>query len=550
MKMKKSLKIASLFAILALGISATFSPSGNKYFEIIKNIEIFTNLYKEVNTFYVDDLDPGKLMKTGIDAMVGSLDPYTNYMSESDIQGYRLYSEGNYNGVGAVSQRMGDYVVITELYKDQPGDKAGLKVGDKIIAINGMDAKKRSVEDVNSMLAGVASTDVDITVERPGEADPRVVKLTRGSVNVPNVPYHGMVADHIGYINLTIFTNDAGRNVSRALKDLKTQDPDLKGVILDIRDNGGGLLHEAVNVCNVFIPQGELVATTRGKVAEWDRSYHTQSPSVDEDIPLVVLINKRSASASEIVSGVIQDYDRGVLMGQRSYGKGLVQNTMDIGYNSRVKITTAKYYIPSGRCIQSVKYANGEPVNIPDEQRAVFKTRGGRPVLDGGGVKPDVLIDPFSEETLVRELISQNIVFDFVTNFVLENPEIASVEDFHFEDFDSFLSFVDGRGFDYETEAEAALRKLRAKVPADQANILADLEQLAGKLSQAKQTSLLAYREIITSQIEKEIAGRYYYQKGKTQMGLRNDLEIKEAVQLLKDPAKYSEYLAAGSSDE
>lgn len=543
MTMKRFPALFTLFALLALTPSSTFAQTGNKYFEIIKNIEIFTNLYKEVNTFYVDDLDPGKLMKTGIDAMVGSLDPYTNYMSESEIQGYRLYSEGNYNGVGAVSQKMGDYVVITELYQDQPGDKAGLKVGDKIIAISGMDAKGRNVEEVNNMLAGVAGTDVDITVERPGSEAPVLIRLTRGQVNVPNVPYHGMVGDHVGYINLTIFTNDAGRNVSRALKDLKTSDPELRGVILDLRDNGGGLLNEAVNVCNVFIPQGQLVASTRGKVAEWDRSYHTSSPSVDEDIPLVVLINKRSASASEIVSGVIQDYDRGVLMGQRSYGKGLVQNTMDIGYNSRVKITTAKYYIPSGRCIQSVQYKDGEPVNIPDDQRAVFKTRGGREVLDGGGVKPDVMIDPFSEESLVRELMNRHVVFDYVTNFALRNPEITSVEDFHFEDFDDFLNFVESEGFDYETEAERALRALRNKVDETQTDILADLDRLSEKLSSVKQTSLLEYRDLITDLIEKEIAGRYYYQKGKTQMGLRNDVEIKEAVNLLNDLSRYNSIL-------
>jgi carboxyl-terminal processing protease len=543
MKMNRLFKLLTLLALVVLGLSATLVPTSNKYFEIIKNIEIFTNLYKEVNTYYVDDLDPGKLMKTGIDAMVGSLDPYTNYMSESEIQGYRLYTEGNYNGLGAVSEKMGAYVVITELYEDQPADKAGLKVGDKIMAINGMDAKNRNVEEVNNMLAGVASTDVSLTIERPGTPESLVIKLTRGEINVPNVPYYGMVGDHVGYINLTIFTNDAGKNVARALKDLKTKDPELKGVVLDLRDNGGGLLHEAVNVCNVFIPQGQLVTSTRGKVVEWDRSYHTQNPSVDEDIPLVVLINKRSASASEIVSGVMQDYDRGVLLGQRSYGKGLVQNTMDIGYNSRVKITTAKYYIPSGRCIQSVEYANGEPVSIPDEQRAVFKTKAGRPVLDGGGVKPDVAIDPFAEEPVVKALIKQQLVFDYVTNFALKHPEIAAIEDFRFEDFEDFMKFVADKNFDYETEATAALRKLREKVASEQADVLADIDRLSEKLEQSKQKSLVAYKDLITDLIEKEIAGRYYFQRGKTQMGLRNDIEIKEAVKLLNDSAAYAALL-------
>lgn len=370
--MKQMLRIAGIVAIVIIGIAASQQPA-NRHFEIIKNLEIFSNLYKEINTSYVDDVDPGTLMRTGVDAMMESLDPFTNYISESEIEGYRFMTEGKYNGIGAISKKIGDFVTITELYEDHAADNAGLRPGDKLVAIDGKDAKGKDPEALNNILRGFPGTEVVLTIRRPGTPEDFEVTLVRGEVQVPNVPYHGMVSDNIGYIALTTFTRQAGINVSKALNELKTENPNLKGVIFDLRDNGGGLLSEAVNVSNVFIPRNELVVTTKGKVKDWDRSFNTTGEATDTEISLTVLINKRSASASEIVSGVVQDYDRGVLMGQRSYGKGLVQHTRDIGYNSKLKLTTAKYYIPSGRCIQSVEYENGEPVDIPDEKRTQFK---------------------------------------------------------------------------------------------------------------------------------------------------------------------------------
>ncbi|MCB0640654.1 MAG: PDZ domain-containing protein, partial [Phaeodactylibacter sp.] len=356
------------------------------------NIEIFTNLYKEINTYYVDDLDPSKLMRTGVDAMLESLDPYTNYISESEIEGYRYISEGRYNGIGAQMDFIRDFATVTETYQDAHADKAGLKPGNQIVAVAGKSAEGKTPEELNEILKGSPGTEIELTVRRPGTDKELTILLQRDEVRVPNVPYHGMVNEDIGYISLTVFTREAGMNVANALRELKQENPQLKGVIFDLRGNGGGLLLEAVNISNSFVPKGELVVTTKGKVQDWDRSFLTQNSPVDQEIPLVVLINNRSASASEIVSGVIQDLDRGVLMGQRSYGKGLVQNTRDIGYNSKVKLTTAKYYIPSGRCIQSVEYQDGEPVHIADDKRAKFRTRNGRVVLDGGGVKPDVIV--------------------------------------------------------------------------------------------------------------------------------------------------------------
>lgn len=541
--MKRILKVSVVLAVLISGMAFTYHAGGDKYFEILKNIEIFANLYKEVNTNYVDEIDPGKLMRTGIDAMMGSLDPFTNYISESDIEGYRFMSEGKYHGVGALSEKIGDYVTITELYKDQPAEKAGLKVGDQLIAIDGKDIKNKNPDDINNILRGFPGTQVELTIRRPGKSDDFKVKLTREEVEVPNVPYQGLVSNDIGYISLTIFTRDAGANVAGALKELKTNNPGLKGVILDLRGNGGGLLTEAVNVVNAFVPKGELVVTTKGKVKDWDRSFKTMGAPVDEDIPLAILINKNSASASEIVSGVIQDYDRGVLIGQRSYGKGLVQNTYDIGYNSKVKLTTAKYYIPSQRCIQSVEYKNGEPLDIPDEKRAKFKTRNGRTVLDGGGVKPDIYLDAETDIPVVKALLEQHFIFDYVTQFCLKNESIAAVEDFRFANWSDFMQFLNQRNFEYDLESEKLLKQLKEKSGKEGFSLDAEIKTMESKIKASKQNEIEKYKQVITSILEKEIAGRYYYQRGKTQMGLRNDQEISQAIDILRDPGRYNKLL-------
>ncbi|MCO6478108.1 MAG: S41 family peptidase [Phaeodactylibacter sp.] len=540
--MKRMLKYAGIISLLFIGMAASFQPE-NKYFEILKNIEIFTNLYKEINTYYVDEVDPGHLMRTGIDAMMGSLDPFTNYISESEIEGYRFMTEGKYNGIGAISQKMGDFVTITELYKDQAADKAGLRPGDQIIAVDGQDATGKDPDAINNILRGFPGTSVELTIRRPGRAGDFNIQLVRGEVQVPNVPYHGMLGEDIGYVALTTFTREAGSNVANAVRELKEQNPGLKGVIFDLRGNGGGLLNEAVNVCNVFIPRGELVVTTKGKVKDWDRSFSTMNQPVDLDIPLTVLINKNSASASEIVSGVIQDYDRGVLIGQRSYGKGLVQNTRDIGYNSKLKLTTAKYYIPSGRCIQSVKYEEGEPIHIPDDQRTPFKTRNGRTVLDGGGVKPDMMIDKFTDAAIVRGLLEQHLIFDYVTQFCLKHDSISPVEAFRFEDYADFVQFLENRQFDYDTESEKLLKKLVEESTEEGYELDAQINALEAKIDADKKDALMDNKAVIIDLIEKEIASRYYYQEGKIKMGLRNDAEIEEAVKLLREKNEYQALL-------
>ncbi len=544
MKLLKSRtsKFLAIGAILFGGVATTVVENGN-YFEIAKNIEIFANLYKEVNTYYVDEINPSTLMKTGIDAMMESLDPFTNYISETQIEGYRFITEGKYNGIGADIRLIDDLPTVVAPYLDAPAQKAGLKAGDQIIAIDGKDTKGKTTDEVSAFLKGYPGTEVELTINRPGQDKPLKVTLVRDEVSVSNVPHKGMVSGDVGYIALTTFTRDAGQNVAKALEDLKTEQPNLKGVILDLRDNGGGLLAEAVNLCNVFIPKNELVVTTKGKVKDWDRSFRTQNPSTDEQVPLIVLINKGSASASEIVSGTIQDLDRGVLLGQRSYGKGLVQNTRDIGYNAKVKLTTAKYYIPSGRCIQSVEYKNGEPVDIAEDKRAKFKTRNGRTVLDGGGVKPDVVLDHDANSDILATLESKNVVFKYVTQWMLKNPEVKSWEDFHFTAWEDFVQFLNKQNFDFDTETEKLLKDLKEKSKTGGYLAATDIQALEAKVVAAKKADIEKHKERITDMIEKEIVSRFFYEKGRIQMGLRNDLEIKEAIKLFGDKAKYDSIL-------
>ena len=529
-------------------LAANRKTDHGKYFEISKNIEIFTNLYKELNTYYVDDVDPSKLMRTGVDAMLNSLDPYTNYISESDIEGYRYITEGKYNGVGAAFDKTGDFVFITDVFDSSPAQKAGLKPGDKILAVDGKSAVNRSVDEVGDILKGAAGTDVELTINRPqlnGSDKNMKIKVVRDEVTEQNVPYSGMLNDHVGYIVLTTFTRDAGENVKKAFVELKEKNPNIKGVIFDLRDNGGGLLNEAVNICNIWIPKGEMVVTTKGKVVDWDRSFKTLNPSVDEQMPIVVLVDRGTASASEIVSGTLQDYDRAIVMGQRSFGKGLVQNMRDIGYNSKLKLTTAKYYVPSGRCIQAVSYDKGKPVEVADSVRAVFKTRAGRTVLDGGGIKPDVLLNKSGDFGLMKTLKDKFLLFDYVTMFALKNDKIEEPEKFRFTQFDDFVEFLSKKNFQYDSESEKLLKKLKEEAVKDKysATIEGELKAIETKIKSDKKNDLLKHKDEIIDEIEREIIARYYYEKGKIKIALRNDIEIQEAIKVLQDAPRYKTLL-------
>jgi carboxyl-terminal processing protease len=537
--------------LFAIGLSgclsiAAINVDSGKYFEMAKNLEIFANIYKELNKNYVDELDPAKLMRVGIDAMLNSLDPYTNYYSESDVEEARIITEGRYSGIGAGVKQIGDYPVITDVYENCPAFKAGIRAGDVIVAVDGQSAKGKNPDSVYDIMKGAPGTEMEITIRKPGATKDSKVKIKRDEVDVPNVPYSGMVSNDVGYVNLTTFSRDAGPNVQKAIAALKEKNPDMKSVVLDLRGNGGGLLNEGVNLVNVFVPKGELVVSTRGKVVDWDHSYKTTNAPYDEKMPVVVLVDKGTASSSEIVSGSLQDLDRAVIMGQRTYGKGLVQNFHEVGYNARMKLTTSKYYIPSGRCIQGVSYKNGVPVNIPDSLRTPFKTRSGRKVLDGGGITPDIYIDKDIKSAVVKSLVDQNIIFNYVTQYVLEHPTApAIVSDLRFNDFENFTQFVLNKNFNADTETDKLIVKLGEEANKEHYNetIGNELKAMQAKLNTAKKAEIAAFKMDLIHLIEKEIASRYYFEKGKVQIGLRNDKEVDEAVKLLHDSARYTSLL-------
>ncbi len=532
--------------VCALGIGTAFTTIENdRLFEISKNIEIFVNVFKEINAHYVDDVDPGSLMRTGIDAMLGSLDPYTNFISESQVENYRINVDGKFNGLGATLGNVDDKVAIIETTKNSPINRYGLQIGDFITHVNGLATEGKNAEEVNSILRGITGTEMNLRIQRPYPNKSFDVQVPRSNVNKQNVPYSGFVSDEVGYINLTTFTAGAGKNVEIALKELKKENPSIKGVILDLRNNGGGLLREAVNLCNIFVPKETEIVSTRGKVKERDVQYKTMNNPVDLDIPIVVLVNKKSASASEIVSGVIQDLDRGVVMGQRSYGKGLVQNQKEVGYNSRVKVTTSKYYIPSGRCIQSVEYKNGEPVDIPDENRSAFKTKNGRKVLDGGGVTPDVKLEEPSLDPIIAALNKKNIIFKFVNKYVSGQTDTMALEDISFDSFTDFTNFANTESFSFDLELESLLDKMNDVALEENYLLGANKEYTAlqSKFSQLKEKALTDNKEVILAEIEKEIASRYYYDKGKVYASLDRDQEIAEAISLLLNTEKYQSLL-------
>ena len=537
--MKRSLKFVG-FALILIGSLAATTIDNDKYFEITKNIEIFVNVYKQLNFNYVDEIDPGELMRIGIDAMVGSLDPYTNYISENQVERYRINTDNKYNGTGAVLSMVDDYYTVLEAFEDSPALEAGLIAGDQIRAIDGLSTYQKPLDDLNRIIRGAPGTDVNLSIYRPSTKESLEVVLTRGDVAIPNVPYSGIVRDNVGYIKLTTFTGGASKNIGKALNDLKEEDENLKGVIIDLRDNGGGLLIEAVDICGLFLPSNTLVVSNKGKVKDRDQSFKTRRAPMDVDIPIAVLINKSSASASEIVSGTLQDYDRGVLLGQRSFGKGLVQNTQEVGYNNRVKLTTSKYYIPSGRCIQGVEYDKGVPVDIPDERRSKFKTKNGRTVLDGGGVTPDVKLPAKEEGELLKALKEQHIIFKFVNEFVAKKDSISAAGSFQFEDYKSFTDFVKKIGFTYQTQAEKDMDQLKAST-SEAFN--KELKSLSQKIEKEKEAAFEKEKADIIKEIEQSIVGRYYFQAGKAHQALNNDSEVLEAIRILTTPSEYKAIL-------
>ncbi|MDX2250469.1 MAG: S41 family peptidase [Bacteroidia bacterium] len=555
--MMKQRKFLALVLLITVSFSVGFvTHITDNYFEISKNLDIFGKLYREINSFYVDDTDPSRLMRTGIDAMLSSLDPYTNYISEEDVEDFKFMSTGQYGGVGALIGKREDKIIVLEPYEGYPADKAGLKAGDIILKINNEIIKPdRDVAEVRNILRGEKGTEVILTILHPGEEQSHEVKLSRDRIKVDNVPYFGMVNEKVGYISLTGFTQDAGLEVQEATKILKKENPQLTGIILDLRGNPGGRLDEAVNVANVFVSENELIVETRGRIDGTRHVHNAQRSPVDTEIPLAVLVNSRSASASEIVAGSIQDLDRGLIIGQRSFGKGLVQNIRPLSYNTQLKVTTAKYYTPSGRCIQAINYAerneDGSVARIPDSLKTAFTTRNGRTVYDGGGIEPDIPVDIQKINTITTELSNQNLIFDFATQYVKKNPVIDSPASFAIseETYREFTDFVRTQKFDYQTSAEKQMEKLIETVEKESYSeqLKTTLTELDRKLDLLKDKDLLKHKKEISRLLRQEIVKRYYYKAGEIQTTLKDDADVLSAIKILESPEEYRKKLSGGS---
>jgi carboxyl-terminal processing protease len=542
-----------LLALLILGsVTFAFKTSNNSanYFEISKNLDIFASLFREVNTYYVDDVDAGRLMKKAIDEMLNSLDPYTNYISESEAEDFRFQMTGQYGGIGAQIGQKGDYVVVVDPYENYPAQKEDLRAGDMILDIEGRSTKGKSTSDISKLLKGQPGTKVTLKIKRLGTGE-MTKTLTREEIHVKNVPYYGMINSTTGYIRLQSFTNDAGKEVKEALLELK-KTPGMKSVILDVRGNPGGLLHESVNIVNVFVPQRQEVVTTKGKVKEWFKSYETLNPPVDTEIPLVVLTSRSSASASEIVSGSIQDLDRGVIIGLRTFGKGLVQSTRPLSYNTQIKVTTAKYYTPSGRCIQALDYSHrnedGSVGSVPDSLKKEFKTKAGRKVYDGGGVDPDISVSHAPYSKIAESLIIKQLIFDYATQYRASHEKIAPAKEFTISDADfaDFKKFLEGKEYDYQTQSEKELEEFRKKAEEEKYYdaVKAEYESLKSNLKHDKQADLEKNKEELKQLLEEEIARRYYYQRARYEASFKHDEDVQEALKLFSDMNRYRTILA------
>jgi len=550
----KKIILSLLIAIIVGSVGLTAQDQNN--FEISKNIEIYVDIFRQLNLNYADNIKPGELNKTAIDALLSELDPYTVYVPESQLEDFELMTKGEYGGIGALIQRQGDYVVITEPYECFPAQKSGLKAGDKIIAIDGESAKEKNSSQVSEKLKGVPGTALIITIQHYGDTLEQDVELIREKVKIPNIPYYGMLENNIGYIILTQFNPNAAAEVKKAFNELKSNN-DLKGIIIDLRGNGGGLLSEAVDISNIFIPKGKTVVTTKGKLTENIHIHRTRYAAVDTKIPLVVLVNQNSASASEIVAGAIQDLDRGVIIGERTFGKGLVQNIVSLPYNSRMKMTVAKYYIPSGRCIQAIDYFdqnnNGRPDKIPDSLVSEFKTAGDRLVYDGGGIVPDIDVESRQFSQITGDLFAQNYIFNFANDFVLDHPTIVEPAEFKIDDitYGKFKSYVAGQDFDYLTETENLIERIRNS--AEREGYLASVDPIIDSLEMGvrkdKLNDIENHRSEIEELIKFEIVSRYYYQKGKVIATLENDNDIERAIDILTDKALYQSILDGTYTD-
>ena len=543
----KRLSVA-LSLVLLLFVAASYTPD---YFEISKNLDIFNAVYRELNLNYVDGTKPGQLMKTGLDAMLGSLDPYTVYYSENDIEDVRFMTTGEYGGIGANVADMNGKIIITDPYEGFAAFKAGLRAGDQIIEVNGINVAGKKTDDIGPILKGKPGTLVNLKILKPGQKEGVIIAISREDIKSKAVPYFGLLPNNkTGYIKLVAFTDRCSITVKEALQELKSKG--CTSIVLDLKGNLGGLLQEAVSIVNLFVNKGNEVVFTKGKLAEWDHSYLTERDPVDTQIPLVILVDENSASASEIVCGALQDLDRAVVIGKRTYGKGLVQQTKPLIYNSQIKVTVAKYYIPSGRCVQALDYTNrdeeGRVEKVADSLITAFKTKGGRIVYDGAGIMPDIKTKDEKYEDVLLSLMSKHHIFNYATTYAINHKEIAAIKDFSLNDneYNEFVSYLKDKDYNYQSRLELELEELKKDVIEDDNynDIKEEYSALVNKIKMNKKSDLDKNKTLIKKQLEEEIVSRYYFQKGKIEYSLKNDQDIAEAEKVFLDMNKLKTILS------
>ncbi len=546
----KRSKILLATFLLAGAVVTLFSfyPKNDKLFSIAKNLDIFASLIRELDSYYVDEIDPDELVTVGINAMLAELDPYTEYIPEEDSDDFRMMTTGEYGGVGAViGNRLGINMILMP-YEGFPAQRAGLRVADELLRVDTVQVVDKNTGEISALLKGPANTEVEVEVKR-GE-DTLTFNLTRKKIVISNVPYHGMVDEETGYIKLSDFTTNASTDVIQAVQALKANGA--TKLILDVRDNPGGILKEAVKIVNIFIPKRREVVKTIGKLESVNATYATELSPIDKDIPLVVMINERSASAAEIVAGALQDYDRAVLVGRKSFGKGLVQSTVPLSYNSQVKLTTAKYYIPSGRCIQAIDYSlkdeEGNGKSVPDSLRIAFKTKNGRTVFDGAGIEPDVEVDSRSFAPITYSLVTRSLIFRFANEFALSRESIPAAREFEVSEelYHEFVEWLQDKEYDYVTRVEKTIEDLERYAEREKyfEEIRDELASLKERVTHSKEQDLITFKEEIKDALKDEIVSRYYYQQGIIEGSLDTDAELTKAVEILGDTELYAQILS------
>lgn len=552
MRTKGKTRKPMLYVLIAMiGIAVLWGFKEGDDFKIAKSLDIYYSLFRDVNIYYVDDTDPEEMVENSINAMLDELDPYTVYIPEKDKEEFTFMTTGQYGGIGALIRNNGNYPIVAQPYRGFPADKAGLKAGDRILEIDGKPTNEYPLNEVSNRLKGIPQTKVKLLIERPYSEEKMEKELVREEIKIKSVPYYGVLEEGVGYIRVTKFTPDVSKEVKDALRELKSE-YQVTSLILDLRGNPGGLLLEAPKICNLFVDKGEEIVSTKGKVQKWNQTLKTTDFPYDTEIPLVVMISRGSASASEIVAGALQDLDRAVVLGQRTFGKGLVQTTIPLSYNAQVKVTTAKYYIPSGRCVQALDYTNrnddGSVGHIPDSLISEFQTRNGRKVYDGGGIIPDIKVEPEEISQLTISLLTQNVIFDFATKFAHDNPEILNVKEFEINDkiYNQFVQFALKDSFKYETQSEKELKKLEKIVKREKYFDKAETEfkALKDKLNNDKETDLMSFKNEIVQFLRDEIVGRYYYEDGQIQTNLKDDIQLHKAIEIIKDENQYKSVLS------